>query len=104
MSDQAGHIHDAARLTDEFSGPPVNKGIKTVPSADDHSVIGFPRQRRRLVPFKDGLAYGGFGRTKAYELIAEGKIMAVKMGSRTLIDLDTVDAYHKSLPMIEPHQ
>jgi excisionase family DNA binding protein len=56
---------------------------------------------RRLVEFKDGCRYGKFGKTKAYELIAHGIIRAYKMGGKTLIDLDSVDEYHGSLPRVE---
>lgn len=59
------------------------------------------RNRRRLVELKDGCRYGKFGRTKAYELIAHERIRAYKMGGKTLIDLDSVDEYHASLPRIE---
>jgi Helix-turn-helix domain len=45
---------------------------------------------------------GGFRRTKAYQLINEGKIIAYKMGHQTMIDADSIEAYHKSLPRIEP--
>jgi excisionase family DNA binding protein len=56
---------------------------------------------RRLVEFKEGCKYGRFGRTLAYRLIAAGKIKAYKMGHKTMIDLNTVDAYHASLPTAE---
>jgi excisionase family DNA binding protein len=56
---------------------------------------------RRLVEFKEGCKYGRFGRTLAYRLIAAGKIKAYKMGHKTMIDLNTVDAYHGSLPTAE---
>lgn len=59
------------------------------------------RKRRRLVEFKDGCRYGKFGKTKAYELIAHERIRAYKMGGKTMIDLDSVDEYHDSLPRIE---
>ena len=58
-------------------------------------------KQRRLVEFKDGCRYGKFGRTKAYELIAQQRIMAYKMGGKTMIDLDSVDEYHASLPRVE---
>jgi excisionase family DNA binding protein len=58
-------------------------------------------KRRRLVEFKYGCRYGNFGKTKAYELIAQEKIRAYKMGGKTLIDLDSVDEYHASLPRVE---
>jgi excisionase family DNA binding protein len=58
-------------------------------------------ERRRLVEFKDGCRYGKFGKTKAYELIAHERIRAYKMGGKTMIDLDSVDEYHASLPRVE---
>jgi excisionase family DNA binding protein len=54
------------------------------------------RKRRRLVD-----RYGKFGKTKAYELIAHERIRAYKMGGKTMIDLDSVDEYHASLPWVE---
>ena len=56
---------------------------------------------RRLVELKDGCRYGKFGKTKAYELIAQERIRAYKMGGKTLIDLDSIDEYHASLPRVE---
>jgi hypothetical protein len=45
--------------------------------------------------------YGKFGKTKAYELIGHERIRAYKMGGETMIDLDSVDEYHASLPRVE---
>ena len=58
-------------------------------------------KQRRLVELKDGCRYGKFGKTKAYELIAQERIRAYKMGGKTMIDLDSVDEYHASLPRVE---
>jgi len=58
-------------------------------------------RRRRLAEFKEGCRYGKFGKTKAYELIARESIRAYKMGGKTMIDLDSVDEYHASLPKVE---
>jgi excisionase family DNA binding protein len=58
-------------------------------------------KQRRLVEFKDGCRYGKFGKTKAYELIAQERIRAHKTGGKTMIDLDSVDEYHASLPRVE---
>ena len=58
-------------------------------------------QPPRLIEFMDGCRYGKFGKTKAYELIAEERIRAYKMGGKTMIDLDSVDEYHASLPRVE---
>jgi excisionase family DNA binding protein len=59
------------------------------------------KKQRRLVEFKGGCRYGKFGKTKAYELIAQEQIRAYKMGGKTMIDLDSVDEYHASLPRVE---
>jgi excisionase family DNA binding protein len=40
-------------------------------------------------------------KTKAYELTAQERIRACKMGGKTLIDLDSIDEYHASLPRVE---
>jgi hypothetical protein len=58
--------------------------------------------KRNLITMKAALAKGGFKRTKAYELIDAGKIIAYKMGHQTMVDADSIDAYHASLPRIEP--
>ena len=58
-------------------------------------------KQRRLVEFKDGCRYGKFGKTKAYELIAQERIKAYKWGGKTMIDLDSVDQFHASLPKVE---
>jgi hypothetical protein len=51
---------------------------------------------------KTALTKGHFGRTKAYELIAEGKITAYKMDGKVMIDEASIVRYHASLPRIEP--
>lgn len=58
-------------------------------------------KRRRFAEFKDGYRYGKFGKTKAYELMANEMIRAYKMGGKTMIELDSVDEYHASLPRVE---
>jgi hypothetical protein len=58
--------------------------------------------KRNLITMKAALEKGGFKRTKAYELINAGKINAYKMRHRTMVDADSIDAYHASLPPIGP--
>ena len=41
------------------------------------------------------------GRTRLYDLIGRGAIRAVKSGSATLIDLESVEAWAVSLPQAE---
>jgi hypothetical protein len=59
-------------------------------------------QKRNLIPLKRALVKGGFGKTKIYELIDQEKITAFKMDGKTMIDADSIDAYHQSLPRIPP--
>ncbi len=41
-----------------------------------------PRQKRNLIPLKKALERGGFGRTKAYQLIKKGKSSPTKWRAR----------------------
>jgi hypothetical protein len=72
----------------------IKAPLSTMADNDDN-------KRRRPVEFKDGCRHGKFGRPKAYELIAQERIRADKMGGKTLIDLDSIDEYHASLPRVE---
>ena len=59
-------------------------------------------KRRNLISLKTAGERGLFKRTKCYELINAGKIIAYKRGHTTLIDADSLDAYLASLPQYEP--
>lgn len=37
-------------------------------------------------------------RSKAYQLIAEGKLVARKIGRKTVIDVDSAEAWYANLP------
>jgi excisionase family DNA binding protein len=52
----------------------------------------------KLISVGKALERYGLGRTKFYELIGSGAIRAVKLGSKTLIDVAQADAYFDSLP------
>ncbi|WP_316175738.1 MULTISPECIES: helix-turn-helix domain-containing protein [unclassified Bradyrhizobium] len=76
--------------------------VTEISEAHAGTIVGIDNKgRRRLVEFKDGCRYGKLGKTKAYELIAHERIRAYKMGGKTMIDLDSVDEYHASLPRVE---
>jgi len=62
------------------------------------SVPDKPQGVPRFVDVKTATRYARVGTTKLYDLIATGKIDARKDGGRTFIDLNSVDAYHRSLP------
>jgi excisionase family DNA binding protein len=55
----------------------------------------------RLMPIGIACRYGGFGRSKGYELIREHQITAVKLGRRTLIDVASLDAFLAALPKVD---
>jgi excisionase family DNA binding protein len=48
--------------------------------------------RPLTVTVPTALALTGIGRTKLYALIAEGKVKAVKVGSRTLVNFASLEA------------
>ena len=58
----------------------------------------------RLVTVREACDYGRFGHTKCYDYINEGKIVAYKRGRRTMIDLDSIDAFNASLLRITPKE
>ncbi|ODT43463.1 MAG: hypothetical protein ABS59_23385 [Methylobacterium sp. SCN 67-24] len=49
----------------------------------------------RLIPVQQS----GFPRSTTYKLLAEGKLKAVKVGSRTYIRQSDLDAFMASLPL-----
>lgn len=59
-----------------------------------------PAGVRRLVEIKEACRYGRMSPAKLYRLMAAGLIKGYKDGRRTLVDLNTMDAYHNSLPQI----
>jgi excisionase family DNA binding protein len=58
----------------------------------------------RLVGVKEAMRYGRWSRKKIYRLIADETIAAYKDGRTTLVDLDTVDDYQKTLPRFAPRK
>ena len=53
-----------------------------------------------LTPAQRAFTAIGVGNTKGYELIAEGKLVARKLGSRTMIETESLRAYVASLPTL----
>jgi excisionase family DNA binding protein len=47
---------------------------------------------------KDTEHHLGLGHTTIYSLIAQGKLVAVKLGAKTLITNDSIDAFIEGLP------
>lgn len=52
----------------------------------------------RLARIPEAVVYAKMGRSKLYSKLNSGEIKARKRGGETMIDLDSVDAYHASLP------
>jgi hypothetical protein len=77
-------------------------GHFTMSSSRIHARSALPSKGDFLQPAGEGghPPSKRFGRTKAYELIEAGKIDAYKMGHQTMIDLNSVDRYHASLPKL----
>ncbi|MEG8221338.1 helix-turn-helix domain-containing protein [Sphingomonas sp. HH69] len=55
-----------------------------------------PQSERITVRIKEACRITGIGRSKLYELIAEGKIDIVKIGAMTLIPVDSLRALTQS--------
>ena len=53
-----------------------------------------------LTPMRRAFAVIGVGNTKGYELIAEGKLVARKLGCRTMIETESLRAYVAGLPRV----
>lgn len=51
-----------------------------------------------LVPRAEAFAAIGVGTTKGYELVNEGKLVARKLGSRTMITAASLHQFVESLP------
>lgn len=75
-----------------------NLSNKPLPARAD----GSSSPTMRLATVREACAYGRFGHTKCYDYINAGKIAAYKRGRRTMIDLDSIDAFNASLQRIEP--
>lgn len=58
----------------------------------------------RRVPVKEAMRYARWGHSKLYELIQDGKIDAYRDGGRTLIDLNSIDRYQRTLQKIKPRR
>jgi hypothetical protein len=54
------------------------------------------------IPVDDLPKYGGPQRTRAYGLLAQGKLKAVKHGRLTLVTADSFTAYMAALPAYQP--
>jgi predicted DNA-binding transcriptional regulator AlpA len=66
------------------------RDLQQLPTAD--------ADQPRTITIRDVRRRYGWGRTKTYELIGEGKLKAVKMGARLLVFVDSSEALVASLP------
>ena len=53
-----------------------------------------------LIPAQRAFALIGCRNTKGYELIAAGKLVARKLGTRTVIEAESLREYVASLPVV----
>lgn len=77
------------------SRPPLPR-VKCAPA----DAVVIETAHPRLMPLDTACRYGGFGRSKGYELIREHLITAVKLGRRTLVDVASMDAFLATLPKL----
>lgn len=62
--------------------------------------ISAPPQGALFAPIPAACARAGIGRTTVYRLIGEGRIVALKVGRRTLVDLASLDRFLESAPRL----
>jgi len=55
-----------------------------------------------LLSIADAKRVAGLGRTKLYDLIGSGDVVAKKAGRRTLVCAASLRGYVESLPAVEP--
>jgi excisionase family DNA binding protein len=60
-------------------------------------VSGLPVFDRLAVTITDAARMSAIGRSKLYEFINDGRLPIVKVGAKTLVRVDTLDALLKSL-------
>jgi excisionase family DNA binding protein len=60
-------------------------------------VSGLPVYDRLAVTINDAARMSAIGRSKLYEFIKDGRLPIVKVGAKTLVRVDTLDALLKSL-------
>lgn len=105
------HLRLALDIMEQISGEPFQAPTKPTPDtkAVPVAVPATPIQPKELIPHK--LTYTvkeasralGIGVTKIYELIGEGKLVAVKLGHRTLIKAEAMEAMIDGLPAKPPN-
>ncbi len=54
--------------------------------------------KKRFYTIKEVIQIGAWGRTTTYQLISEGKLVAKKVGSKTLITSESLEEFIASLP------
>lgn len=55
------------------------------------SSSSIPLNERAALSVRQACAYSGIGRTKIYELLAEGKLASRKIGDRRLVLRESID-------------
>jgi excisionase family DNA binding protein len=61
-------------------------------------------QQRLAVSIEDAVTASGLGRSKVYEEIRDGRLVARKVGKRTLILMTDLQAWLEAFPKIAPKQ
>lgn len=80
-------IEIAQRLAEGY----INIKLHTGPAPSASAEAGY-------MSVDEACAYGKFGRTQAYELIAAGRLRTKKLGSKTLVSKASIDRFMKRLP------
>lgn len=66
----------------------------------NHNPTKYAQVERRYESFQETRLRLGIGKSSLRRLINEGSIVAIKLGTRTLIDISSVTAFMETLPRI----
>jgi excisionase family DNA binding protein len=98
------HLRAAIDVLEQIASEPFQPPTKTLPEAPSVT----PAPPREIPPeklvytTKEAAAALGIGRTTLWKAISDGRLAALKLGSRTLIPADALRQWIASLPQSRP--
>lgn len=95
------HLRSAIDILEQIAAEPYRPPEKPAPAPVSQPVAPPPRElppEKLTFTMKEASAALGVGRTTLYAAIADGRLGAVKLGARTLIQREALCAWLTSLP------
>ena len=94
------HLRAAIDVLEQIASEPFQPPRKTAPDAPSLTPApppGIPPEKLAYT-VKEAAAVLGIGRTTLWQAISDGRLVALKVGSRTLIPADTLRQWFASMP------